>query len=477
MGSMKSGSRYLQRIQDNRRVWLNGELVTDLVNHPAFRGTVRSVAAVMDLQDDPAFEKQLTFQTENGTKANLAFLIPTQKEDIFRRSQSYRIWSDATFGVMSRIAGFYRAQLTAWYVNRDIIQQEQPYFSEKLSRYYNYLRDNDLLITAAGHDPQVDRSKLASELGDLYTAVRIVRETEEGIIVRGAKMIATGAPYMDEIMISPHSPKKQEEQRYAVMFAIPIDHPDVHLICRESFASENHEDHPLSSRFDEMDAIIVFDDALIPWERVFIKDDPASIWKVRSDAVVGAISFHENIVRLISKLEFVVAIGNELANSIGITGFAHVQEKLAELFSQLETIQALLLSAEHRSTLHPSGVWIPEIQPILTAKNLGNHYYPRALDLLQQLSGGGMLQVPSRLSELRGPLGPQLQKYYRGADRNAEERVKLLKLAWELVGSPLGARHELYERFYAGDPVRTHAEQYLVYDKNPLIEKVKARIG
>ncbi|WP_127531022.1 4-hydroxyphenylacetate 3-hydroxylase family protein [Paenibacillus kobensis] len=474
---MSSGAAYLNRLNDGRRVWLDGAIVPDIRSHPAFQGTVRSVAAILDLQDDTDTESQVTFTTDTGGKANIAYLIPETKEDLFRRSRGLQVWSDATFGVMSRVGGFYRTQLTAWHISRHLIEREQPYFPQKIADYYAFVRDNDLLVTAAGHDPQIDRTKLAHELGDLYTAVRIVRETQEGIVVRGAKMIATGAPYMDEIIVSPHSKKTGDEQRYAVMFAVPASHPGVHLICRESFASQQKDDHPLSSRFDEMDAVLVFDDALIPWERVFIKDDPEAIWHIRSDRFGRALSLHENIVRLASKLEFTAAVGTELAYSIGITPFAHVQEKLAELYYQLESIRALLLSAEHQATLHPLGVWEPALEPIITAKNLGNRFYPRALEILQQLSGAGMLQVPSTIAELNGPLGSQLQKVYRGADRGSEERVKLLKLSWDLVGSRLGARHELYERFYAGDPVRTYAGQYADYDKQPLLEKAARRSG
>ncbi|RXZ83172.1 4-hydroxyphenylacetate 3-hydroxylase [Paenibacillaceae bacterium] len=472
---MGAGTNYLNRLNDGRNVWLDGSVVTDIRTHPAFKGTVRSVATLMDLQDDPNTEAELTFRTDTGVKANMAYLIPKTQDDLFRRSKALKIWSDATFGVMSRVGGFYRSQLTGWYIARDLIKQEQPYFPQKIADYYTYVRDNDLLVTAAGHDPQIDRTKLAHELGDLYTALRIVSENEEGIIVRGAKMIATGAPYMDEIVVSPHSKKTGDEQRYAVMFAIAASHPGVHLICRESFASDRESDHPLSAHYDEMDAVLIFDDALIPWERVFVKDDPEAIWKIRSDRMVGALSLHENIVRLASKLEFTAAVGSELAASIGITRFAHVQEKLAELFFQLESVKALLLSSEHQAALHPLGVWEPALQPIITAKNLGNRYYPRALEVLQELSGAGMLQVPSTIAELDGELGPHLRKVYRGADRDAEERVKLLKLSWELAGSRLGARHELYERFYAGDPVRTYAGQYVEYDKQPLLDRVASR--
>jgi len=475
--SATSGSRYLQRLAQQRNVWLDGEVVRDLARHPAFAGTVRSVAALLDLQDDPVRGSELTFTTETGAKANLAFLVPRERDDIFRRGRSFRVWSDATFGVMSRVAGFYRAQLTGWHIRSNLIRQEEPHFPDKIARYYADLRDRDLLLTAAGHDPQIDRTKLASELGDLYTALRVVKETEEGIVVRGAKMIATGGPYMDEIMVSPHSPKTAEEKHYAVMFAIPASHPGVHLICREPFASERTEDHPLSSRYDEMDAVLVFDDALIPWDRVFIGNNPEAIWKIRSDRFVSAISLHENVARLASKLEFVAAVGVELAASIGIARFSHVQDKLAELFLQLETVEALLKSAEHRCALHPDGVWEPELPPLVTAKNLGNRYYPRAIEILQLLSGAGMLQVPSTLAELHGPLGSRLRNIYRGADRDAEERVKLLKTAWDLAGSRLGARHELYERFYAGDPARTYAAQYAEYDKQALLDRVARHIG
>jgi 4-hydroxyphenylacetate 3-monooxygenase len=472
---MGSGERYKKRLLNRRNIWFNGEHVQDIVNHPAFSGTIQSIASLLDLQDHPEIQDDLTFEIAPGKRVNTAFLIPTSKEDIFRRSRSFRLWSGATFGVMSRVAGFYRSQLLGWYINRNILHDEVPFYSDKIKNYFEWVRDNDLLLTAAGHDPQIDRSKNADELGDLNTVVRIIKETEEGIIVRGAKMIATGAPYMDEIMISSHKMRTEKESGYGAMFAIAASTPNVHLICRESFASNNKDDHPLSSRYDEMDAVIVFDDALIPWERVFIKDNTSAMWKVRSDPYTTTISLHETIVRLVSKLEFVAAIGNDLGESIGITKFQHIQAKLAELFMQVETINALLLRAEHHS-LNDNGVWAPELEPMVTAKNLGMRYYPRAIEIIQLLSAAGMLQTPSTIKEFKSENVDFLQKYYRGADRNAYERIQLLKLSWDLVGSPLGSRHELYERFYAGDAVRAFASQYLDHDKSFLIDRVKRQI-
>lgn len=470
---MQASQRYLSRLRDGRKVWLNGNIVSDLASHPAFSGTIQTMCSLLDLQDDPQFGPSLTFLSpDTGKPVNLAFLVPRSREDIWNKQTAYHLWSEKTFGMMSRLSDYSRSLLTGWYASRHDLGGGDGHFAEKLERYYQTSRDQDWLSTTALHDPQVDRSKLSSQLDDPYTHLRIVRETEEGIIVRGAKMIATGAPYFDEIFVFPYHRRPQSEDRYATMFAIPVSTPGVHIICRESFASQQKEDHPLSSRFDEMDAVVVFDDALIPWERVFIKDDPDAIWKLRQDPVSVALSQHPTVVRLLHKLEFVAAVGHELASTIGATHFLHVQEKLGELIIQVETIRALLLAAHEKAKPNDNGVWLPAAEPLTTARNLGSRYYPRALEILQQIGAGGFIQVPSSLAELSGPIGPYIDRYYGGANVQAKMRLQLFKLAWDLIGSPFASRHELYERFYSGDPVRTYASQYAGCEKEALIESV-----
>jgi 4-hydroxyphenylacetate 3-monooxygenase len=165
-----------------------------------------------------------------------------------------------------------------------------------------------------------------------------------------------------------------------------------------------------------------------------------------------------------------VAIGNEIAETAGATQFLHVKEKLAELIIQLETIKALLVASEQKAKLY-NGILLPNQDSLTTARNLGTRYYPRALEILQQIGAGGLLQVPSRIEDLDGELGSLLQQYFKGTDTSAKERTQLIKLAWDIIGSPLAARHELYERFYSGDPVRTFAAQSNAYqNKQQLID-------
>ncbi|MBN2910046.1 4-hydroxyphenylacetate 3-hydroxylase [Polycladomyces sp. WAk] len=470
---MSASQRYRSRLKDGRRVWLNGEQVQDITRHRAFKGTIDTISSLLDLQDHPETRDDLTFRSpDTGEPVHLAYLVPYSRKDLKRKARAYQIWSDATFGMMSRLSDYSRSLLTGWYASRHLLGGKDGQFAHKIERYYQQSRDQDWFSTTALHDPQVDRAKSSSELDDPYTHLRIVRKTEDGIVVRGAKMIATGAPYFDEIFVYPFHRRPQGEAHYATMFAVSVSTPGVHLICRESFASEHEEDHPLSSRFEEMDAVVVFDDALIPWERVFIQDDPEAVWVLRQDPVATALSQQPTVVRLLSKLEFIAAIGHELAQTIGAHRFLHVQEKLGELMIQVETIRALLLFAHDQAKPNEDGVWVPAVEPLTTARNLGSRYYPRALEILQQIGAGGFIQVPSTLDELSGPIASFVDRYYRGSNKSAEERIRLFKLAWDLIGSPLASRHELYERFYSGDPVRTYASQYVQYNKQPLIDQV-----
>src|SRR3954453_8349770 len=136
---MSPGEKYKKRLQDGRNVWLNGEKVQNLAEDPSFKGTISTIASLLDLQKHPDVQEELTFETPNGNRANMAFLFPQYKEDIFRRSRAFRLWSGATFGVMSRVAGFYRSQLLGWYLTRNQ-HKEIPGYSEKMKNYFEWVR-------------------------------------------------------------------------------------------------------------------------------------------------------------------------------------------------------------------------------------------------------------------------------------------------------------------------------------------------
>ncbi|RLL47057.1 4-hydroxyphenylacetate 3-hydroxylase [Oceanobacillus piezotolerans] len=463
-------TRLQDRLQDGRNVWYGGERVTHLVKHHAFKGTIQTIDRLLSLQHGE-LKEQLTFQSELNEPAHLSFLVPQHEQHLLQKARAYEIWVDATFGMMSRLSEYSREITTGWYANRNHLATIAPHIDTKLEAIYKNSRSHDLLSTVAAQDLQRNRSKSDTEQ---HGQLRIVKKTTEGVIVRGAKTIATAAPYVDEFIISSFHKRSDEQQALANVFIIPANLNGLQIICRQSFAHENKVNNPLSARFDEMDAVLIFENVLIPWELVLVHEDPDVAWQLQQDPIASALSQHQTVVRLVSKLKSVTAIALGLAKSADVTQFLHVQNMLAELIMQVETIQALLRTAQHLATEH-NGVYIPNKQYLATARNLGTVYYPKGIDLIQQIGASGLLQSPATVEELQK--FPEWQPYFTASDEfDSNKRTLLNKLAWDFFGSSLGSRHELYERFYSGDPVRTYANYYNQHPQQQALEEFATSI-
>ncbi|MEB4816142.1 4-hydroxyphenylacetate 3-hydroxylase C-terminal domain-containing protein [Bacillus thuringiensis] len=272
-------------------------------------------------------------------------------------------------------------------------------------------------------------------------------------------MIGTASPYSNDLLIYPVTRLKSEQISLAHFLIVAANSPGLHMICRESFATDFSQqiNAPISSKYDEMDALLIFDEVFVPLERVLLYDNPEALWKLKSDVSSNILAYHQAIVRLLIKLEFVTAIAAD--------SYLHVQEKLGELIMQIETIRALLLSSEREGKQNEHKTYLPNFKYIETARNLESKYCPRAIEVLQLTGAGGFIQLPSRVEDFQSPLSHLLEKYFKGATIPADQKTKLFKLGWDIIRNPLGSRHELYERFYAGDPIRSMANQYINYDK------------
>jgi 4-hydroxyphenylacetate 3-monooxygenase len=468
--SMTRGQHFIDSLNDGRCVWLGGHKIESVPEHPAFSGTLSTIAALFDTLDDPTVREQVGFiSPKTGKYVHNSFLIPMTHEDLQRRTASFANWIRSTHGVMSRLSEYARSLVTSWYAVR---QQFTPEFADKITNYYEFARDNDRFLTTALSDPQIDRSKSPSEQQDPDSVLRIVKRNSEGVFLRGAKMIATAGPYTHDFLVYPFHRLQKDDLVHAHMIIVPANTPGLHILCREPYTSEQPQDHPLSAKYDEMDSVLLFDDAFVPWERVLLYDDPEGVWQLRNNQTAVSLAYHSTIVRLLVKLEFVAGVAFAIAEAIGADKHLHVQEKLGELTVQIETIKALLIASETGAKADVFGTLVPDPVAIETARNLGSRFYPRSIEILQQIGAGGFMQVPASIEEVSGALGGLIRKYFRGANLDPDSRIKLYKLAWDLIGSPLGSRHELYERFYHGDPVRTYASQYLNYNKQPLVEQV-----
>ncbi|RNA67066.1 4-hydroxyphenylacetate 3-hydroxylase family protein [Alteribacter keqinensis] len=479
---IRTGNEYINALKSRQpEIWLGGEKVTDVVNHDVFRQPVKEIAKLYDLQHDPEYQDRIThICSETGERANNSFLLPRTAEDIKARSEAFEVHARATFGLMGRTPDFLNTVVTNMAGNPWFLDKYNPDWSKNLIEYYNYIKKNDLFLTHAIINPQNDRSKASYEQEDLFTHLGVVEEKPDGLIVRGAKMLATLAPITDEVIIYSFPGFQPGDERYALAFAVPVDTPGLKLLCREQMQDGTRSvfDHPLASRFEEMDAVLAFEDVLVPWNRVFMYNNVEAANLLYSKTGINQQPAHQSGVRGYVKLEFATEVACKLADSIGVDQYLNVQTDLGELVQNVETIRALLRVAEQEYETMPTGEVRPAAAPLETIRGMLPKMYPRAIEVMQIIGAGGLLMSPTAADFENQELRSHLDKYYAGREGvSAEERVHLFKLAWDLCGEAFGQRLLQYERYYTGDPIRKRAIFYNQYKRNKQFTSVEQALA
>ena len=331
---------------------------------------------------------------------------------------------------------------------------------------------HDLVLTHTLINLQRNRAPLATPLEDRTdVALALVKETDAGVVVRGARVLATLGPLSDEIAVYParsHRVPGDAPERYSFAFAIPCCTPGLKFLCRESLVlGRSHFDHPLASRFEEMDAIVLFDDVLVPWERVFLLGDA----ELGNNLPMGTNQYvhsgHQVVTKNLVKCEFILGLASLMVGTLGSSQLAQVQQMIAEIIEYLEITKACLRSAETDAKVDQWGVMCPSVLPIMVARNQFIRMYPRMAEILHLLGSSSLMALPTE-ADLGGPLGPELNRYMETDTSSAEERIRLFRLAWDACCSAFGSRQVLYERFFQGDALRNALILDNLYDKEPM---------
>jgi len=475
----RTGQEYIARLREQpAEVWLGGERVKDVTTHPALRNGVQSLAALYDMQHDPALREEMTFLSPtSGERVGLSFITPQTTQDLERRHRMMAHWARATCGMMGRTPDFLNTSFMAMAAAGDYFAQNRPEFKHHIQRYYEHIREHDLTLTHTLLNMQRSRAPGATPLTDQTDiALSVVRETDAGIVVNGCRLLATLGPLSDEIAVYParsHHLPKEAEGRYSFAFAIPCSTPGLKLVCRESFdLGRSHFDHPLGARFEEMDAIAIFDHVLVPWERVFLLGEVDLANNMGHATNQYLHSGHQVVTKNVAKAEFIVGLASLMVTTLGSRQVPHVQEKLAELISFLEVQKACLRAAEADAALDRWGVMSPALMPIMVARNSFIWMYPRMVELIQLLGSSSLMALPTE-ADFNTPIGQYLERYLETDTRTAQERAKLFHLAWDVACSAFGGRQELYERFFQGDIQRNAVVLNTLYDTQPFMERVR----
>jgi len=477
--ALRTKEDYFRSLRDDREVYSKGEQIEDVTTHPATRGMIQTQGELYDLQRDAEYQDQLTYE-EDGTRYSIFYKRPEAEADLEARRVASKLWMDYTCGVSGRAADFLAGGVTGMAISHEHFDTEEGKFGQNVLEYYERCRENDLCLTHALVDPQIDRTegssfREADDSADRPGVLRKVDENEDGIVVSGARMLATLGAQAEEILVYPFGFYTPDKSDQAIAFAIPAAADGVRQICRPSLSANDAHNHPLSSRFDEMDSFVVFDEVTIPWERVFIdaNHEVANGWR---DTAYQNMALHQTSVKDWAKAEFGFGVAMMLAESTGVDEYLQIEAKLGEIATMIEQTRSCVIAAECQASEHgETGYFVPEGSSLSAVTSSFPDMYPRIIEIIRDIGGSGLIGVPAWEDlEAEDPLGGDVERYFRGKDMDARERMGIQKLAFELAIAGMGGREELYERFYTGGPMRVKSNMYKNWgDKDDLRKRVR----
>jgi 4-hydroxyphenylacetate 3-monooxygenase oxygenase component len=470
----RTGAQFLRGLRDGREVWLGCDRVADPTHHPALRGAAGAIAEVFDLHHQFP-DDCLMPDPETGEPIAVSHMIPRCQADLLRRHKALRRVAEFSVGLMGRTpdymnvtyAGF-AGRSDEWGANGN----EEG--AANLVAFQKLLRREDLSLTHTLIHATVDKGKGHVPSGFDDTQLHKVEDTSNGILVRGARVLATLAPFADEIAVYPSQPMPDAAARHALSFCIRMDTPGLKFICRDSVSLPRDDfDHPLSGRFDEQDAFVIFDDVEVPRDRVFI-DGNLSVYNTVMSASWRANAMHQTMIRAWTKLEFAWGIATRMAEAINASDPV-TQQMLGELWSYAELARSAVVAGEQGAREYGNGAWFLDGRPMDALRATLPYWFPRVNEIIRLIGSHNVLCTPTASQFADPALRPLIDRYIRGAgDVTAEQRARVFRLGWDFAGSALASRNEQYERFYLTSGARNRMGAQMRADRteaNRLVDR------
>jgi len=482
-----TGERYIASLKDGREVWIDGKRADDVTTHPAFKDMVGELACIYDLQNSPQYRDEMTcVDPDSGNRISVSWLFPRSAEDLKKKRRNSELWNELSWGQLGRSPDILAPYiLSALHLKDDFSAVKHPKcdFGENLQKYYEYCRDNDLFLTHALVDPQVDRSQQTQNerraVAEDEVALHVVEETSEGVIVTGGKQLASAAPHTHETYVSLSATfVHRNDPKCVVAFAVPNDAPGLKILAREPvsrwFGSWGH---PLA-RLDEQDCMLFFENVLVPWDRLFMLYDPTPMMKMLG-AGGHSVPFNflgwSNLCRVEVRMKLMTAVATMVAEAIGVIDFREVAAKIGEMVTYCEMWRHAMEGIEHKAGPTPSGQWTlgpGRVMHIWFAQTT-----TRMTELLREICASGIIMQPSE-NDLASPeLRPYLDKYMRGKGVDVEYKSRLFRLAHDLAASSFGLRQDIYEYWHGGDPNRNRINLLRTFDQSAMKSRIKEMLS
>jgi 4-hydroxyphenylacetate 3-monooxygenase len=468
---VRTGAEYLQGLRDSREVYLDGTRVADVTTEPGLSTVAQTFAHMYDLAHDPATQAALTFVDEDGERVNGAWIEPRTREQLEWRRGVTELIARRTGGLFGRQPDYVSLfPLGMLDIARDFSQGE-PRFEQNIRDYWRHIRDNDLALSHGFIDPQLDPNQPI----DQSVVLKVTARKQDGIVVRGVKSVATFATHADEVLVG-SLPRAGLTPKHVLYFAIPMATPGLRTVARTVHGQGKPFDHPVSAYGDENDCMLVFDDVLVPWERVFcLEADPSFCMTVFPRITEWA---HWNILpRLAVKAEVLVGLFSLIPALLGRDKTPQAQEALGEAIRYLTTLRAFIRAAEDHGQLSEGGYWMPDGVFITAGRAYSVEHYRRIIGLLQDLGSQSLVNIPTEGTFDNPVVGPVLEEMLGTPLASARDRARVTRLAIDLVADAYGGRQTLFELFNALPYTNQRDQLVLRFDLEPYRRLAMATAG
>ena len=466
MSDCKTWDEHIASLKDGRTVYIDGALVEDVTEHPAFRNSVRSAASLYDFQARPENLELMTFRPNGSNRrVNRAWQMPRNYDEMVVRRKALQAWAAVSGGFLGRSPDHLASALVGQRMGIELFRRHGEDRAKALEGYFDHISRNDLFLTYVIINPQADRSKAWGEQEEELVA-KIVDEDSTGITIRGAKMLGTSSIMANEVFVANLQPLRAGEEDIAFCCALPMNTSGLRVLSRKSYEASavSVYDNPISSRFDENDALMYFDDVKVPWDRVFVYRDTDMCRAQFHDTPGHVYQNYQAQIRLSVKIKFLIGLARRITEAIGTTNIPSVREQLGFLSAQSGMIDGMLSGME--ASGEKWGEWyIPNRQIMYSAQVVTQDLYPRLINMVRELAGGALIMLPSSAADFGNPeLERIIRMTQRSPSMDPEHKVKLLKAAWDAIGSEFASRHTQYEMFYAGARFVTTGHSYRTFD-------------
>ena len=473
---LKTGAAHLESLRDGRKVYIGGELVDDVTTHPAFRNAAASFAMLYEKKRAPENIETMSYE-EDGERFSSWFLVPRSREDLEKRADTHRRIANWTHGLLGRSPDHVASFVTGLTFKPEMFEEIGKGFGDNILNYYKYMRHNDICATYTVLPPQGARSpEMYEKAGKKVPTLRVTEETDKGVILNGMKMLGTSAVFCNETWVGNLLPLAPDQLKESITCPVPLNSPGLSMWVRKPYEkyAVTEFDNPLAYRYDETDSMVLFEDVFIPWEKVFVHDNPAMSREIYIRTPSHVMGNHQSNIRFAEKLKLILSVIKRITDSNNIGHIQAVQLILAKLASGVATLEAMIQGQIMSYEEMVPGTVNVNRRFMYAALLWCTSNYGEICDTARELLGGGPFQVPADISVLADPaLAETFEEYWSTPDETAVQRMKLQKLAWDILGTDFAGRHAQYEKFYAGPSFVVTNYSYIYCDWEALNDRLQ----